>query len=82
MVYLPLTRLKGVFATIKVPAGLAVYNGSTGQLDCLSESIYLMMLCMWLGITLWDGCGFLGQTPSVHNLSTESTGLSPKIAWV
>ena len=36
-VYVPLTRLKGVFAPIKVPAGVAVYDGSTGQLEIVGS---------------------------------------------
>lgn len=32
MVYAPLTKLKGVFYPYRVPAGVAIYNGSTGEL--------------------------------------------------
>ena len=32
MVYAPLTQQKGVFAPHRVPAGVAIYNGTTGEL--------------------------------------------------
>lgn len=36
--YIPLKKLKGIVFPYQVPAGVAVYNGSTGSLEILEES--------------------------------------------